>query len=124
MQPQPPRDEAGKACDIFATRRTDMISHIKGRESRSLCRSFADECIDECSSEELAVAWNCAGDPDADLHPKPLTHWAVKGHSWALIQRPPADVRLQLPPGVMSSGFNSCWNDSVTPARFKWSVSK
>ena len=55
MQPQPPRDEAGKACDIFATRRTDMISHIKWRESRSLCRSFADECIDECSSEELAL---------------------------------------------------------------------
>jgi hypothetical protein len=26
--------------------------------------------------------------------------------------------------GIVSSGFSRRWNNSVTPARFKWSVSK
>lgn len=49
----------------IATDRGDMMTYIKWPERRRLCRAFAEQCIDECNDEELAIAWNCLADDPA-----------------------------------------------------------
>jgi hypothetical protein len=48
-----------------AAKRTEMMTYIRWPERRRLCRSFAEQCIDESNDEELAVAWLCLADDPA-----------------------------------------------------------
>lgn len=48
----------------IAANRADMMTYIKWPERQRLCRAFAEQCIEDCNDEELAIAWHClAEDP-------------------------------------------------------------